>query len=306
MANAGDKPCMNWQTANLATEWRRFRQHCDFTFKGRLANKTEGQKVNYLMTYIGDKGCAKPLLSAPMRLQAMLLRLQPYDLNVTYKPGKEIPMGDALSRAHLPDAVPDIEPVMVNMIHFITVTPTRYKQFQECTADELNELHAMVLKGWPDTKQETPHAIRVYWTIRDELSVSDGVVYKGMRIVVPLSMRSNMLAQIHESHLGITKCKQRAREALFWPGMTQQIENLVSDCAACNTYQNKQHAERLRPMRTPDLPWVEVATDIFEWEQSNYLVTVDYYSKFIEVDKLENLSSAATIDALKSQMSRHG
>ena len=56
MANAADKPCMNWQLANLATEWRRFRQHCDFTFKGRLASKTEGQKVNYLMTYIGDKG----------------------------------------------------------------------------------------------------------------------------------------------------------------------------------------------------------------------------------------------------------
>ena len=47
---------MNWQTANLATEWRRFRQHCDFTFKGPLATTTQGQKVNYLMTYIGDKG----------------------------------------------------------------------------------------------------------------------------------------------------------------------------------------------------------------------------------------------------------
>ena len=57
MAYAGDKPCMNWQTANLATEWRRFRQHCDFTFNGPLASKTEGQKVNHLMTYIGDKGC---------------------------------------------------------------------------------------------------------------------------------------------------------------------------------------------------------------------------------------------------------
>ena len=189
----------------------------------------------------------------------MLLRLQPYDLNVTYKPGKEISMGDALSRAHLPDAVPDIEPVMVNMINFIAVTPTRYKQFQECTADELNELHAVILKGWPDTKQETPHAIRMYWTVRDELSVSDGVVDKGMRIVVPPSIRPDILAQIHESHLGITKCKQRAREALFSAGMTQQIERLVS-----------------------------------------------YYSKLIKVDKLENLSSAATINALNCQMSRHG
>ena len=77
--------------------------------------------------------CANPLLSAPMRPKAMLVRLLPYDLNVTYKPGKEFPMGDALSRAHLPDIVNDIEPVMVNMIKFIAVTPTRYKQCQECT-----------------------------------------------------------------------------------------------------------------------------------------------------------------------------
>ena len=68
----------------------------------------------------------------------MLLRLHPYNLNVTYNPGKEIPMGDALSRAHLPDAVLDIEPVMVNIINLIAVTPIRHRQFQECTADELN------------------------------------------------------------------------------------------------------------------------------------------------------------------------
>ncbi|KAK2176238.1 hypothetical protein NP493_674g01056 [Ridgeia piscesae] len=51
---------------------------------------------------------------------------------------------------------------MVNMINFIAVT--RYKQFQECTAYELNELRAIIINGWPDTKQETPHAIRMYWT----------------------------------------------------------------------------------------------------------------------------------------------
>ena len=85
----------------------------------------------------------------------------------------------------------------------------------------------------------------------------------------------------------------------------QQIEHLVNDCTAGNTCQNKQPAETLRSTKTPGLPWVEVVADIFEWERTNYLVTVDYYSKYIEVDKLENLSSAVTIDALKSQTSRH-
>jgi len=104
--------------------------------------------------------------------------------------------------------------------------------------------------------------------MRDEISVSDGVIYKGMRIVVPPSMRQDMLKHIHGSHLGITKCKQRAREAIFWPGLSKQIEELVNDCVPCNTFQNKQAAETLRPTPTPDFPWSELATDLFEFDNS--------------------------------------
>ena len=183
---------------------------------------------------------SKPLLAAPMRLQAMMLRLQPYDLRVMYRPGKEIPIGDALSRANLPDSEPDFEEVQVNTVDFIAVTPSRYRQFQQGTAEELNELHQIIQKGWPDSKEETPHCVRPFWNSRDELSIADGIVLKGMRIVIPPSQCPEMLQQIHASHLGITKCKQRAREALFWPGMTRDIENLVTYCELCNTYQNKQ------------------------------------------------------------------
>ena len=249
---------------------------------------------------------SKPLLAAPMRLQSMLLKLQPYDLHVQYVPGTEIPIGDALSRANLPNTEPDEEPIMVNMVDFVAVTPTRYQDFQTRTADELNELHTIILKGWPDTKSDTPHAVREYWPYRDELAVYDGLVYKGMRIVVPPSVRSDMLKQIHESHLGINKCKQRARETLFWPGMSQQVQNMVEDCPTCNTYQNQQHKEPMKPSKIPDLPWSEVGSDIFDWKGDSYLLTVDYYSKFIEVDKLTDQSSNTTIEVLKSQISRHG
>ena len=248
----------------------------------------------------------KPLLSAPMRLQSMLLRLQPYDLEVTYKPGKEIPIGDALSRANLPEAVPDMEPLSVNMMEHIPVTAERYAQFQTCTAGELNELHAMIMKGWPDTKQQVPHSIRDYWNVRDQLSVLDGIIYKGMRIVVPVSMRRELLNKIHESHQGSVKSKQRAREALFWPRMTQQIEEVVESCAECSTFQKAQHAEEMLPAKHPDLPWSEVASDLFEFEGSSYLLTIDYYSKFIEVDELTSITSGSVIKALKAQFCRHG
>ena len=56
MADKTNKPSMDWQTKDLNREWKRFKQHCEFTFRGLLLSKTEAEKVNYLMTYIGDKG----------------------------------------------------------------------------------------------------------------------------------------------------------------------------------------------------------------------------------------------------------
>jgi len=236
----------------------------------------------------------------------MMLRLQPYDLNLQYKPGKDIPVGDILSRANQPNTEADIEPISVNMIEHIAVTPTRYQQFQSETAKELNELHLIVTKGWPDTKEEVPHSIREFWTVRDELSVYDGVVYKGMKIVVPPSMRSAMLKQIHESRLGIVKCKQKGKESLFWPGMSKQIEDLVNDCPTCSEVDKSSPKEPLKPTKTPSLPWEEVSSDIMEWRNEHYLVVVDYFSKFIEADKLVDMSSASTIDLLKSYFRRQG
>ena len=51
-----EKPSMNWNAGNLAKEWKRFRQHSQFIFDGPLSEKTQKVKVNYLMTYVGDKG----------------------------------------------------------------------------------------------------------------------------------------------------------------------------------------------------------------------------------------------------------
>ena len=94
--------------------------------------------------------------------------------------------------------------------------------------------------------------------------------------------------------------------ALYWPGINQQIENIVNECIKCNSFQNKQHPESFIPTPITNLPWNEVASDIFEFEDIRYLLTMDYYSKFIEVNPLHDLSSSATIDAIKSPFSCHG
>ena len=75
-----------------------------------------------------------------------------------------------------------------------------------------------------------------------------------------------MLAVIHETPLGIVKCKQRAREALYWPGMSAQIELKVNDCTICHDYAPAQQKESLIPSPISDLPWAMAASDIFTSE----------------------------------------
>jgi hypothetical protein len=83
------------------------------------------------------------------------------------------------------------------------------------------------------------------------------------------------------------KCKQRARELVFWPGMNKQIEDVVSRCSACLVHSNKPQKEPMVIQPIPQLPWSKVGTDLFEINGCHYLIVVDYYSNFIEVASLK-------------------
>ena len=119
-------------------------------------------------------------------------------------------------------------------------------------------------------------------------------------------MQPEMLKLIHSSHLGIEKCKRRARDVLYWPGMPSQIENIVSSCATCSVYQQRNQKEPLLPHNVPDRPWAKVGADIFEIQKKQFLVLVDYYSGYVEVDQLTSMTANQVITLCKSQFSRHG
>ena len=55
----------------------------------------------------------------------------------------------------------------------------------------------------------------------------------------------------------------------------------------------------------PNLPWQKVATDLFHWKTSTYLLLVDYYSRYIEISKLNGQSSSEVISHTKSIFARH-
>ena len=133
----------------------------------------------------------------------------------------------------------------------------------------------------------------------------EGLVFKGERIVIPSAARKDMLKRIHTGHLGIVKSKNRAKEVMFWPGMNSQTEDAVSNCPACTEHQSSNPKEPMIAHKLPDRPWQNVATDLLELENEQYLIVVDYYSRYFELESRPNTTNAAVINKRKSIFSRH-
>ncbi|XP_028411113.1 uncharacterized protein K02A2.6-like [Dendronephthya gigantea] len=142
---------------------------------------------------------------------------------------------------------------------------------------------------------------------RDELSVYDGLVFKGERLIIPKESKKQMLAEIHSSHIGINGCLRRARECIFWPGMTAEIKAKVATCETCQECPMKQQQkETLMNHELAYRPWEKVAADIFTVTGKDYLIFVDYYSNFWEINRLLDTKASTCIRKIKSHFARNG
>ncbi len=117
----------------------------------------------------------KALRSAPPRLQQMLLRLQPYNATIVYRPGKEILLADSLSR---PPSATNRHIDLDLHIHFVQFSAERLSKIKLGTAKDktLAELKEIIVTGWPEKMKDLPKPLRAYWPFRDELSVENGLI----------------------------------------------------------------------------------------------------------------------------------
>jgi len=175
-----------------------------------------------------------------------------------------------------------MEQFEINIVQALPISEAKLEKLKQETLKDpsLQELKNTVEKGWPETKTEISISISPYWSYRDEISTSDGILFRGERVIVPKGMQTEMLCAIHSSHLGMEKCKRRARDVLYWPGMNSQIENAVSNCQTCNAYRRANTKEPLHSHPIPKRPWERVGIDLYELNSHNYLILVDYYSGF--------------------------
>ena len=124
-------------------------------------------------------------------------------------------------------------------------------------------------------------------------------------VLVPQSEVLCVLAAPLQGHLAITKCRERVKQLLGWPSMTNRIAAMVRNCTTCRIHYNDV-AEPLLPTEFLTRPWEHVGSDWFYCKQRWYLLLVDYYSRYIEVSLLVALSSGEVIEHMKSHFPRHG
>ena len=104
----------------------------------------------------------------------------------------------------------------------------------------------------------------------------------------------------------IASCSWRARDVLFWPGMSAQVKDFISKCSTCNKYSHRQCKEFWLNHPISSRPWSKLAIDLFVYDSVNYAVLVDYFSDFWEVAMLNNIMSTSIIEFCKQQFSSHG
>ena len=257
----------------------------------------------------------------------MLLRLQQYQFFLKFRPGTEVIVADTLSRAYMNKSAPsasenfeeDIAAVgelskfqtdiqSSKSLENIVASDYLKKTLRLSSSEDstIKELPGVIRKGWPDKQSELPLLIRDFFPFRDEL-VIQGILFKENRIYVPDSVKKEILQRIHASHIRVNSCIRRARESFFfWPNVTCDTSKRISACTICAQLQAKQSKEPLLPHDIPERPWQKVACDLFEFNHVDYLITVDYYSNFFEVDRLADKQAPEVIRHLKNHFARQG
>ena len=232
------------------------------------------------------------------RLQRFRENLQPYSFDLIWAEGKSHLIADAFSRA--PVDAPEDNPS--SSLRAVAHMPNSVAPL---ILDSSSEPSYLALKDAISSRTAPSclppnHPGLAYKSVWHLLSLSsDGrlVVYDGSRVVVPLSATGSVASFLHAGHCGFTMTKSLAQTYFFWPGMTNQIKQLVESCQACLALHPSLPKEPLQPSHA-SFPMELVGVDLFSLAGKSYLCMVDRFSGFCWVHLLRSLTTSAVTTCL--------
>ena len=241
------------------------------------------------------------------RLQRWALILASYHYKIEYRSTAAHADADSMSRLPLPHTwSPKSENVECYFFEASVVTNVTAEMVKKKTQVDpvLSLVYRYVQNGWPSVVDAS---LVPYKNKQDELTIHQGCLLWGARVVVPSSLRNEVLAELHEAHPGMTRMKGLSRSYVWWPKIDSDIEKTVSTCLVCQKIRSEPVQAPVHPWTFPSKPWSRIHIDFAgPISGTTYLVVVDAYSKFPEVVKMTRTTSTATINALRDIFSRYG
>jgi len=246
------------------------------------------------------------------RIRRMLLELMSYDFKLVYKKGNEMYIADMLSRASYPDIdtsvnVAEFDPMnkLPEMIFCSDIAKAEYKQ-AVLSDRELQALKLFVINGWPPYRKSCSFVGRKYWPWRNEIGVCDEFLFVGSKLMVPMSKQTEILQKLHKSHQGIVKTKALAKTVVFWPGINNQIEEMIQSCVQCRENIEQQCRQPMMASEIPKYPFHTVAADLFSLDGSDFMLIVDYFSKWLIIEPLKTTTSLSVIQCFEKTFADFG
>jgi len=148
--------------------------------------------------------------------------------------------------------------------------------------------------------------LNIFFKHRYDITVQDGLVYLENKIVIPKKLRKTILTLLHETHLSSHKQKFLAKSIFYWPGINSDICNFAEDYSLCQKLKRNQIKQTLINHEIPNAPFIKIGLDMAEYKSSNYLIVVDYYSRWLEIIEIRHKDTSTIISKLKPLFSKFG
>ena len=245
------------------------------------------------------------------RIDRWKLRLMSYKYEIIYRPGKDdANPADFISR-HPDKATPFPDNIAENYVNYLcnNIIP-KAMTLSEVQKETKNDSTLQKLSQAVETNHWSDPEIQRYKNVKDELSVCDGLIIRGTRLVLPKSLQHQAVELAHTGHQGILKTKRLLREKVWFPSIDRMVQERIKNCIPCQaaTQGTMPKPEPLNMTPLPKAPWCEIAIDFVGPFPSGevLLVVIDEFSRFPEVEILHSTTANAVIPKLDCIFSRQG
>ena len=106
-------------------------------------------------------------------------------------------------------------------------------------------------EDWEKHRKDTD--ICQFYSIKGEVYVANGLVFRLNQIIIPLKLRKKVIKAAHSlGHLGMNKTKQMIRQKYWFPEMNKMVDHIVGQCYECQVTTKEYRQEPLKITEIPE------------------------------------------------------